>query len=89
MEEIKKDLEKYSALSSLKDSEGGKILIEALESDCRSTIDELRIKCRELTHIEMVGLCLKLNEKLNILRILNNSQKNRDLVKEEFDKIAG
>lgn len=89
MDEIKQDLEKYSALSALKNSEGGKILIEALENDCRSVIDELRIKCRELSHIEMISLCLKLNEKLNILRTLNNAEKNRDLVKEEFDKIAG
>ena len=88
MGEIEKDLAKYSSLASLKDSEGGKILIEALEKDCMSTIDELRLKCRELSHIEMIGLCLKLNEKLNLLRTLNNSEKNRELVKEEFKRIS-
>jgi hypothetical protein len=89
MTDIEKDLHKYSSLASLKDSEGGKVLIEALEKDCMSCIDELRIKCRELPHIELIAICIKLNEKLNILRTLNNSEKNRDLTKDEYNKIAG
>lgn len=88
LNEIEKDLSKYSSLAALKDSEGGKILIEALEKDCMTTIDEIRLKCREVSHIELIALCLRLNEKLNVLKILNNAENNRNLTKEEYDRIT-
>ena len=86
--EIEKDLKKYSALDGLAISEGGKILIETLKTDVISTINELRFKSRELSHIELMGLCIKLNEKLNIISVLNNAEENKALTKEEYDKLA-
>jgi hypothetical protein len=86
--EIEKDLKKYSSLDGLAISEGGKILIETLKTDVISTINELRFKSRELSHIELIGLCIKLNEKLNIISVLNNAEENKALTKEEYDKLA-
>lgn len=86
-EGIEEDIKKFSSLASLAKSEGGKILIEVLKKDIVSAINELRWP-KELSHIQLIGLCMKLNEKLNLLSVLNNSEENKKLTLEEYNKLA-
>jgi len=80
MTDDEKELKKYSSLSALQDSEGGKIIIQALEKDIVSAIDSLCSKYKDGTHIELISLCSKLSERLFIMKTITRSKKNKDII---------
>jgi len=83
-EEIKKDIRKFSAITAISNTEGGKILIESLKKDIISSIDEIINKYKNLPHIEMVAVCARLAERIILLRVLNGSKKLVKLAKEDL-----
>jgi hypothetical protein len=85
--EIKEDIKKYSKLKTLKESEGGELLIKALNKDIVSVIQELSNNYKKLTIQEFVGLSASLSEKLSILNVLNNSKNNLKLAQEALKEL--
>ena len=77
--EVKKDIGKYAALESVKNSEGGQILITSLLSDMASSVDFLSSKYTSATHIELIASCAKLSERLALYRTLIRATKNKKL----------
>lgn len=86
-EEIKKDIQKFSAIEAVSNTTGGKILLKSLQKDVVSTIDELSSKYKTTSHLEMIALCAKLSEKLILLRVLNKAKKLKKLAQEELEFI--
>lgn len=76
------DIDTFSALKTLKDSDGGKILIDNLLKDIVNTVGVLENQYRTLSHIELIGHCAALSEKLSLMRVLTRSSKNLKDLKE-------
>lgn len=87
IEEIKKDIQKFSALEAVSSTTGGKILLKGLQKDIVSTIDEICGKYKTASHVEMIALSARLGEKLILLRVLNKAKKLKKLAQEELDFI--
>lgn len=85
--EVKQEIKKYADLAFLANSDGGKILIEALKKDIVSAIEDLRYKHNDLSHTQLLALCIKLNERLNILQVLKNAEENREVAVKELNDI--
>lgn len=84
-DEVKKDVQKFSAIDAIKDTIGGKIIITSLQKDVVSSVDELMSKYKTLNHIEMIALCARLAERLTLLRVLNKAKNLKRLAQEEMD----
>ena len=83
-DEVKTDIQKFSAIDAVSGTIGGKIIIKSLQKDIVSSVDELSSKYKTLTHIEMIALCARLSERLTLLRVLNNAKKLKKLAQEEM-----
>lgn len=84
---VKKDRDTAADLEALRNTSGGKLLIEILKKDIASVADELVREYRTLPHIEMISLCAKLSEKLKVLRLLNRAAKNKKFATEELERL--
>lgn len=80
--DIKDDLEKYSALDSLRHTEGGQVLIKSYVADIIASIDALATGYRSMTHVDMVARCAGMAERLDVLRTLLNARTNQELADE-------
>lgn len=79
-------LSKVSAISAIANMEGGKILVSSLLKDVVGVISTLRIKYKELTLQELMGLCASLDEKLNVAEVISGSNKTKDALAQELDE---
>lgn len=87
VEEIKKDIKKFSAIDAISNTEGGKIIVKSIQKDVISSIDDLSSKYKTATHIELISLCARLSERLSLLRVLNKAKKLKKLAQEELEFI--
>lgn len=85
-DEALKDLDKYKSLDALKNSDGGKLLISALSENVRVTVESLMNS--KHAHEEFIRLSVVLKESVNILRSLNRSTKQKELVAEIVKNLA-
>ena len=81
-EEVLKDLQKYTDLKVLADSEGGKVLIDNLKKDVTRYIDRLASDFREVEHSVLIAHCASLQANLSLLRALQNADNNVKIVEE-------
>ncbi len=79
-EEIKKDIEKYSAIEAVLETEGGKLLKEQLESAFMSLTDELMSKYK--TNEPIIPIIAQIDSTLQLLRTLIRSESNKNLALE-------
>lgn len=84
--DIEKDLKTYKKLEALSLSEGGIVLKELCLKDIVTTIDTLALGFKQLSHIEIIAHCARLNERLNMYRIITNSKKNAELTYEALQE---
>lgn len=80
-QEQQDDLDTYHALKTLANSDGGKVLVDGLLKDIVGTIGVLENSYRTLSHIELIGHCAALSEKLSLMRILTRAGTNYDELK--------
>lgn len=85
-EDIAKELDSASALSSVAASAGGKLLILALQLDAIGAIDTLSERFKELTLQEFVSICAELKTKLDLMRSLSRAKKNKDYLQEILEE---
>ena len=85
-EEQQNDLDVFNALKALKQSDGGKVLVENLLKDVVNTVGVLENQYKTLSHMEMVAYCASLSEKLSLIRVITRSEQNykdlQDLLKD-------
>jgi hypothetical protein len=78
--DIVQDLGKAKALSSLADSEGGKLLIDTLKSELVSGIDSLVIAYKSASHSELIAICANLKARLDLLRSLTRAKEAKEVL---------
>jgi hypothetical protein len=83
-EEVKSDIQKFSAIEAVSNTAGGKIIITSLERDLTSVIDELSSKYKTATRDELVSICASLSAKLALLRAFKKAKKLKKLAQEEL-----
>ncbi len=86
-EEITKDLNRLKSISVLKETDGGKILINSCKQDVLNTIDTIRFKYTELSHIELIGQCARLNERLAFLLTLRGVEENKKIAEQDLEEL--
>lgn len=79
---IEEDIKTYSSLEAVKNSEGGKLILESLKKDIITGIDILSSKYKTATHIELLGTIASITEKLSLYRSISRSTKNKNLALE-------
>ncbi len=84
-----KELNAYAALEALAQSEGGRIIIQALKTDILAVLDTLAIKYQTLPHAELIAACADMAAKLDTLRTLTNATKNKKFVYDELVEFLG
>jgi sugar-specific transcriptional regulator TrmB len=85
IEDIKKDIKKFSAIDAVANSDGGKIIIKSTERELVSIIDELASKFKTLNQTEFIALCASLSAKLGLIRTLRKAEGLKKLAKEELE----
>ena len=81
------DAERYAALDGVANSEGGKILIEGLSSDCVDAIEVIRGSYKTATHAELLALCATLDARLAVLQSLQRAATNKTLARERIAEL--
>lgn len=80
---LAEELDEKHALAALADTEGGKLLLDALITDVTSIIERLRTSYKEASHIDLIVLCARLDAKLSEYQALKRARKN----KEELEQV--
>lgn len=87
--ELLNDIKSYQSIKVAAESDGGKIILSALQTDIVSSILALK-QYKDLTHVEMIALAAKLTANLSMYTVLTGAEKNeqalRKILKEEFPK---
>lgn len=81
------EYERYKALDILAKSKGGKILIEAAKKDVASLVQKIAYNFSTMTDIELKSTCAMLSPKLTLIRTLQNSESNADVMKEDLEEL--
>lgn len=74
---IESEVEEYAALEGLENTEGGKLLVERLESGITSAIDRMCSGYAEMSHIELITLISRVKEKKTILSSIKTASKSK------------
>ncbi|MBV6506212.1 MAG: hypothetical protein ILNGONEN_01784 [Syntrophorhabdaceae bacterium] len=86
-EEIRKDIKEYSKIESVKESEGGKMLLKKLRADIISCIEVIDSSYKDLTHIELISHCAELHEKFEMYKVFMNATPNKKMASECLEEI--
>lgn len=86
MDELKQELNKQKDLLLLKESKGGKLLIEQLENEVEGLVDKLIRTFTHATHIELLAIAAQLQVTKALLAMLKESELNVQTLKEEIDE---
>ena len=82
--ELEDDLGKAKAILVVKDSEGGKMLIDGLRSDIDGIINRLINSYKESTHIQLISEIASLEAKRNLLNDIESSEYKVEILKNEL-----
>lgn len=81
------ELDKAHALSVLAQTEGGKLLVEALVSDVISDISTISSRYKVLSHAELMAYCAALNANLTVMLSITRSKRNKDALQEQLEEM--
>lgn len=76
---IKKNLDTYASLESLKESAGGKILVDNLVKDILGAVESLGAKYKQSSRDELVSIIADMDNKNTILKLIIRAKKNKEL----------
>lgn len=81
LEDTLNDADKYHALKTIFDQDGGQILVDSLIDDVVSSIERLE-NYAELSRDQMVSLVARMTTSLNLARALTRAEENHRLADE-------
>lgn len=85
--EMSNELDTFTALDVLAESEGGKILIANLSKDIIATVEVLTSQYAELSLEKFISYSAKMKEKLSLLRVLTRAKDNKKFVTDEIETL--
>lgn len=87
MEDIIKELEKAKALLVVKESEGGKMLLNNLKDDAASSLDIIISNYKEWDHIRLITELAKIDAIKSLSDKLNVNEETIKLLEEELENL--
>jgi len=79
---LAEELDEKHSLAALAQSEGGQLLLASLLSDIASSVLGLSSSYKDASHIELIGLCAKLDCKLDMYRALKRAPHNKKVLED-------
>lgn len=86
IKEIKKEIDIFSSIEQISNSKGGKIIIDGIKTDILNSINELS-RYKDMSHTELIAVCAKLSERIDLYNIFKNSPKNKEIAREALDEL--
>lgn len=83
-EELQEVVAKQSSLEAVKLSEGGQLVIKALQKDILSAINILAYSYKTVSHASLMANCASLAEKIAVYRLINGSSKSKKIAMDEL-----
>lgn len=77
LKDLNERVKVYAEIEAFSKSKGGEKLVKSLEFDITETVFKLTVAYKSGTHIELIALCSLLESKLDLLRRMTNSGKNK------------
>jgi len=87
MEDIIKELEMAKSLLVVKESEGGKILLDDLNKDAANSLDIIISNYKEWDHIRLITEIAKIEAINNLSSKLNVNQETVKLLETELEEL--
>lgn len=88
LKEIAEDADKFHALKTVFDQEGGKVLVEALITNVINGVDRLS-SYADMSRDELVSLAAQITISLNTARALTRAEENMSLADEQLQEALG
>lgn len=82
---LTEDLEKATSLEALSNSDGGKVLLDALTTDIVSAVEKLT-NYKDKSQTDFIVICADLSNKLTIVRSITRAKDNTEYLKNELAK---
>lgn len=76
IEDLKEDLKKALAVKSIKDTEGGKILLKSLMQDITTSITMITLGYESMPHTRFIGEAALLKSNIDLYRAISNADDN-------------
>lgn len=86
VKEIARDLEEISKIEALSITDGGKALVRGLLSDVVMCVDTLALGYSTLTLQQFVSLSADMKSKLDLIRVITKSKKNKKFLEELLEE---
>lgn len=87
MEDIIKELEMAKSLLVVKESEGGKMILEGLEKDVANSLDIILSNYKEWEHIRLIAELAKIEAVKELISKLNINQETVKLLETELETL--
>lgn len=87
MEDIIKELEKAKALLVVKESEGGKMILDGLKNDAANSLDLIISNYKEWEHIRLMAEIAKIEAVQNLASKLNINEEIIKLLETELEEL--
>lgn len=76
IEDVKEDLKKALAVKSIKDTDGGKMLLKSLMQDISTSITMITLGYESMPHTRFIGEAALLKANIDLYRAISNSDDN-------------
>lgn len=87
MEDVIKELEMAKSLLVVKESDGGKMILESLEKDVSNSLDIIVSNYKEWEHIRLITEIAKIEAVKGLISKLNVSQETVKLLETELENL--
>lgn len=84
--ELLEDLGKYKALDSLRDSDGGKLVIETLRKSIASEVSALVFGYKEMPEMELRARLAKVSAYVPLVQTLLRAKTNKEDLEKELEQ---
>jgi len=86
---VAEDTDTYAALAAVTNSEGGEVLLKALNRDIASAVNNLVSGYKTLPEIELRALCATLEASIQLARTLNRAPQNLKMAEDALKELTG
>jgi hypothetical protein len=86
---VAEDIDKYASLKAVADSEGGKVLLQALNRDITGAVEALVAAYKTAPEHELRALVACLEARIQLARTLNRAGTNLELAEDVLKELTG
>lgn len=89
IERVKADIRRYATLKGFAASDGGQLLLEAMQQDIAGTVNLLAGTYKTASHAELLASIAKLDSLLSLMKAMTRADDNLTLAEAYLAELAG